>query len=106
MAIKISGLPSGVITVEGAASEATLQQLVGAMNKLTGLPGSAPKGEDPTGKLNSTAETLQNRLKTTSDVVGATVSNTAEMFNKAFTNTTPTIKDFSGIERAMWINLS
>jgi len=97
MAIKISGLPSGVITVDGAASEATLQQLVGAMNKLTGQPGSAPKGEDPTGKLNSTAETLQNRLKTTSDVVGATVSNTAEMFNKAFTNTTPTIKDFSGI---------
>jgi hypothetical protein len=97
MAIKISGLPSGVITVDGAASEATLQQLVGAINKLTGQPGSAPKGQDPTDKLNSNAQTLQERLKKTSDVVGATVSNTAELFNKAFTNTTPTIKDFSGI---------
>ena len=99
MAIKISGLPGGnVITVEGAASEATLQQLVSSINKMTGAkttPGTS--GTTDTGAKGATGAAWEKGLKASADAAGAAVKGTADMFGKAFTNTTPTIKDFSGV---------
>jgi hypothetical protein len=95
MAIKITGIPNaGVITVEGAASEATLQQLLTAMDKSKAA--SAP-GSDPAGAVGAEGTKAVQNVKKAGEMVGQAVSETAGLFNKAFTNTTPTIKDFSGI---------
>lgn len=95
MAIKISGIPNaGVITVEGAASEATLQQLLAAMDK---SKAAAAPGADPAGAVGAEGTKAVQNVKKAGEMVGQSVTETAGLFNKAFTNTTPTIKDFSGI---------
>ena len=98
MAIKITGIPgAGVITVEGAASEATLQRLVAAMDKskTAASPGGASADSAP--DLGAEGSNAVKNVKKAGEMVGAAVTETAGLFNKAFTNTTPTIKDFSGI---------
>lgn len=100
MAIKITGLPQGTITVEGAASEATLQQLLAAFNKMSGQPaakGSAPGPDAAATAANATGNKWATGLQKGAEMAGNAVNNTADLFNRAFTNTTPAIKDFTGI---------
>lgn len=95
MAIKISGIPNaGTIIVEGAASEATLQQLLAAMNKNAKSP-TGSEGNIP--NIGAEGTKAVERIKKAGELTGQAVSGTAELFNKAMSNTTPTVKDMNAM---------
>lgn len=112
-----ANIPSiGTVIIEGAAEEATMKQLLSVMAKATG--GTIPAGgaNTPTRTAaaaadRAEADSINKRMKDGADAEtrriamlkggGEAANNilaeTAKNFSRSFTNTTPSIKDFSGL---------
>jgi hypothetical protein len=78
------------VVLDNAATEATLKRLIDAVNGMkSGMPGAPGSATDPAvsaGKFDKAV-----------DVASKGVSKSADLFQRSFTNTTPGIKDFSGV---------
>jgi hypothetical protein len=98
----------GTIIVENAAEDSTLRQILAAINK-NGIPGGGKTGttaEAPAGapttkeqvdKQLKQGAAREEELKARMKIAGDAVALGADSFAKTFSNTTPTIKDFSGV---------
>jgi len=97
----------GTVIVENAAEDSTLRQILAAINKsgipAGGKPGATPGGGGGAGDNDARAEQMRKGAETEKEykarmkLAGDAVSLGADSFAKTFSNTTPTIKDFSGV---------
>ncbi len=106
MPVKAIGVPgAGTITIENAAEESTMRQILAAINK-SGLP-SGKESATPGATTAESDKALAERIKAgqgeedkfskRAKIAGDSVALAADTFGKTFSNTTPTIKDFSGV---------
>lgn len=106
MPVKAIGVPgAGTITIENAAEESTMRQILAAINK-SGIP-SGKESATPGATTAESDKALAERIKAgqgeedkfskRAKVAGDAVAFAADSFGKTFSNTTPTIKDFSGV---------
>jgi len=112
MAIKVTIPQYGTVLVEGAAEESTMRQILAQLNKgagqtsgakPSGIPAGGDAGATKTAADDARAKGAQAEKGFTEsiNVFGDALQGTAQTFGKAFTNTTPAIRDFTGYLASM-----